>query len=253
MTDERSHARANALTRAETPVTDATIEHAHDLLDEFEATSVLALLFAACSSPTARHRYATLSTLLVARLLRSPTGTRVATASDLPFLVGALRDYDSVLAGQEDFVPLDPSLLVTDVMDREGAMFPVHPGTLEQPQSVAREVLDRAFAVDRITVKVTGYGCADLLEVAGSMLRAQHEALSPYWVPAPDLQIDDPISVSDAEVDAAAAFLAHFDPTAFGKRGTKRQACRRQFAVQATTGDADDLSVRHPARPGHRS
>ena len=184
---------------------------ARRILRGFEPNSVRALVHAACSSPTARHRLTGCVAMLVSLWRDPPVGQRVAHADDLPVLLAALYEAEPRLGLLEDWMPLDPRLpvLFRGVQDERSWRFPLHPGPIALPGEVPKQALRYAAALDPVLVERLGFGVADLVEIAARMLTAEHDALAPLWTDAP-VRMDSPASVSPAEVDAAAEYLSQW-------------------------------------------
>jgi hypothetical protein len=153
----------------------AVFARAAELVADFEATSVMALLHAACSSPTARQALASCAALLTSSWASRPTGSRIATAEDLALLVKELRAACPDLATVEHFVPLDPRRRVHFRAASDGRSwdFRVHAGGLESPLQALQAVVNYAEALDPVLLPRFGYGVADMLQVAGRMLEAE--------------------------------------------------------------------------------
>ena len=184
---------------------------ARRILRGFEPRSLSALLHAACSSPTARHRLAGCVAMLVSVWRDPPTGRRVAHADDLPVLLAALYEAEPRLGLLEDWMPLDPRLpvLFRGVLDERSWCFPVHPGPIDSPVDVPRQALRYAAALDPALVERLGFGVADLVELTARMLTAERHALAARWTGA-QVSMDSPASVSQAEVDAAVIYLSRW-------------------------------------------
>src|SRR5712691_3237760 len=173
----------------------------------FEARSVVALLHAACSSPTARQAMASCTALLMSAWASPPAGSRLATADDLAPLVGALRVECPSLATVEDFLPLDPRFRVSfrAAVGQEGMVFRVHPGGMDSPLHVLQGIVDYAEALDPVLLPGLGFGLADLLLLAGRMLDAEISVLAPAWGDR-DVSLNSPPSATQpwlGAVDAA--------------------------------------------------
>jgi hypothetical protein len=129
---------------------DRVLRRARKVLSVYEADSLRALLHAACSSPTARQASATCTALLLSCWQTPPSGSRSATARDLPLLVKKLRSVAPELGTVEDFLPLDPRLAVR-FRARQSERhwnFRVHPGPLESPLDLLQQLANYAEALD---------------------------------------------------------------------------------------------------------
>ena len=98
------------------------LTRAGELLADFEASSLSAILHAACSSPASRQALASCTALLLSSWTTPPAGSRAATLGDLPGLVEALRADCPDLATVEDFLPLDPREHVRFRADRKSVV-----------------------------------------------------------------------------------------------------------------------------------
>lgn len=184
------------------------LRRARKLLSEYDADSLRAMLHAACTSPTARQAKATCTALLLSCWQAPPSGSKCATADDLPLLVRKLRSAAPELESVEDFLPLDPRLVVCFRARREerGWRFRLHPGSLESPLDLLQQLANYADALDPAMQTQVGFGIGDMLDVAGAMLSHELALLAPAWSDA-SVAIDSQPFVTQAEVDAAAGYL----------------------------------------------
>lgn len=184
------------------------VAQARQLVAGFEATSLTAVLHAACSSPTARQAMPSCTALLMSCWASPPAGSRTATAEDLAPLVEALRTASPDLAMVEDFVPLDPRNQVHFRADSEFGFwgFRVHPGGLESPLQTLQAIVNYAEALDPALLLPLGFGVADLLQIAGKMLDAELETLAPTWG-SQEVSLESAPAVTEAEVAAAGHYL----------------------------------------------
>ena len=224
------------------------LARAADVLAGFEATSVTALLHAACSSPTARQAMASCAGLLMSSWAEPPAGPKIATSEDLASLVEALRAACPDLAAVEDFLPLDPrhSVHFRAGSDRGSWDFRVHPGGLESPLQVLQAIVNYADALDPVLVPRLGFGVADMLQLAGRMLDAELSILASAWG---DQQVsrESPPTVAETEVAAAGGYLANcwsreVHPAELLERQDGRDGEPLALAARSLTIDSQRLS-----------
>lgn len=202
----------------------AVLARAAELVADFEATSVTALLHAACRSPTARQALASCAALLTSSWASSPAGSRIATAEDLAPLVEELRAACPDLATVEDFIPLDPRRPVHFRAASDGRSwdFRVHPGGLESPLQALQAVVNYAEVLDPVLLPRFGYGVADMLQVAGQMLKAELVILAPAW---------DGQEVSQESAPAVTVSIWSTDGKTAGNLGTSTSATGPAAAI----------------------
>lgn len=174
-------------------------------------------------------------------LADSPSGSRSATVSDLPLLVRKLRSAAPELGTVEDFLPLDPRLVVR-FRARQGERhwnFRVHPGSLESPLDLLQQLANYADALDPSIQAQLGYGIGDMLDIAGDVMNQELPLLSPAWNDANVAMGSRPF-VTQAEVDAAARYLRAWsadtllpDEPPAGGRPAQLDRAARALAVPA--------------------
>ena len=224
---------------------DRVLHRSGRLLSGYEASSIRALLHAACSSPTARQAVAACTALLLSCWRDPPSGSRKAVAADLPPLVRALRSAVPELRSVEDYLPLDPRLVVR-FRARHGERswdFRVHPGSAESPLDVWRQLANYADALDPLMEVQLGVGIGDMIDVAGGMLDHELALLAPAWSDAV-VSLDSPPFVTEAEVEAAAGYLRALSdgPPELHMQLSAERGERRGRAAQVLTRAAADLS-----------
>lgn len=169
-------------------------------LARFDGKSLLDLLTAAASSPTARHRLASISLLIDEVLKNPPTGSERAQPSDLPELVDSALDYEPRLMTLEDYVPLDPrDKVVTRIGDRT---YRLHPGARERPVADLIRSKQIAGIIDPGLINESGFGLEDLVELVCRYTDYAMVELNPHWSRATITRVEDPVLVTQAEVDA---------------------------------------------------
>ena len=163
--------------------------------------SLLALLEAACSSPTASHRIPSLALVFGAVANSAGVEGRPADASLLPMLVAAAHESEPQLQALEDHQPCD--VRAGAVVRWNGDLHRLLPGFLGRPIAAIDELGLLAHAIDPVLVDHQGYGLGDLIELV--LRRMDHIAgvLSAAWpdddVPEPD----SPVYITDNELAAA--------------------------------------------------
>ena len=163
--------------------------------------SLLALLEAACSSPTASHRIPSLALVFGAVANSASVEGRPADASLLPMLVAAAHESEPQLQALEDHQPCD--VRAGAVVRWNGDLHRLLPGFLGRPIAAIDELGLLAHAIDPVLVDHQGYGLGDLIELV--LRRMDHIAgvLSAAWpdddVPEPD----SPVYITDNELAAA--------------------------------------------------
>ena len=163
--------------------------------------SLLALLEAACSSPTASHRIPSLAMVFGAVADSAGVEGRPADASLLPMLVAAAHESEPQLQALEDHPPCD--VRAGAVVRWNGDLHRLLPGFLGRPIAAIDELGLLAHAIDPVLVDHRGYGLGDLIELV--LRRMDHIAgvLSAAWpednVPEPD----SPVYITDNELGVA--------------------------------------------------
>ena len=141
--------------------------------------SLLCLLEAASSSPTAVHRLASLALVFDAVMKMTRTGTGQATPEMLPKLVSAANRERHDLAALELFLPHDarPGVVV-----RWGEnLYRMLPGSMDYPLGVVDTLRLLAEVIDPVLMEHMRFGLADVVELI--LRRADHVAsvMGPTW------------------------------------------------------------------------
>ena len=163
--------------------------------------SLLALLEAACSSPTASHRIPSLAVAFHAVANSADVAGRPADPSLLPMLVAAAHESEPQLRALEDQQPCDVRAGV--VVRWNGDLHQLLPGFLGRPIAAIDELGLLAHAIDPVLVDRRGYGLGDLIELV--LRRMNHIAgvLSAAW-PSDDVpEPGSPAHISSNEFEAA--------------------------------------------------
>ncbi len=168
-------------------------------------------MYAAATSPRNRHRSVVMG-VGVAAAIRASTASVPGGSAPLP-RVGELAKRAATAYGIseafEDFVPPDPTRVALLRVGSETLR--AVPGLTERPVADLTRALRIADAVDSRLVRRFRFGIAN---VANVLMRygdfcVRHLASS--WVPAPDVDFDEDISVPEVEHEATRAFL-RLDP-----------------------------------------
>lgn len=164
-------------------------------------SSLLALLEAACSSPTASHRIPSLAVVFDAVANSAGVAGRHADASLLPMLVAAAHESEPQLRALEDHQPLD--VRAGAVVRWNGDLHRLLPGFLGRPIAEIDELCLLANAIDPVLVDHRGYGLGDLIELVLRRMDHIAGALSAAW-PSDDVpEPDSPVYITDNELGAA--------------------------------------------------
>jgi len=118
----------------------------------------------------------------------------------------------------DNWVRLDPTLRVVTHLDGVGS-FPVHPGGLEDPVGTLDDRRLFADVTDDWARTVLGFGLADALGAAATLIREQFAALGTHWPVRSTPSIGDELTLIEAAVTAAASDLASFESAALGGIG----------------------------------
>ena len=163
--------------------------------------SLLTLLEAACSSPTASRRIPSLAVVFHAVANSADVEGGPADPSLLAALVAAAHESGPQLQALEDQQPCD--VRAGAVVRWNGDLYQLLPGFLGRPIAAIDELGLLANAIDPVLVDHQGYGLGDLIELV--LRRMDHIAgvLSVAW-PSGDLpETGSPACVSDNEFLAA--------------------------------------------------
>lgn len=208
----------------------------------------VALVGAACDSPTAAHRLPTL-TKAFGRALAG----EVPRSGGLQAVLDAVDAAHPDLALTEDWWPSDCRLTVT--VRHAGQRWRLHPGRHNAPADLVRVLQDTSASIDRACRAAHGFGASDLLEVALRYIDAAVENAAPSWPdgsrggPPLDERAQTrpdwfgakvratPVEVSEPEVDAARRWWASDRLAAVAGACTDPRAAARAVAW-ATSADA---------------
>ena len=163
--------------------------------------SLLALLEAACSSPTVSHRIPSLTVVFHAAANKATAEGRPADPSLLPALVAAAHESEPQLRALENQQPCD--VRAGAVVRWRGKLHRLLPGFVGRPIGAIDELCLLADAIDPVLVDHQGYGLGDLIELGLRRMNHISEVLTPAW-PDGDLpESGSPARMSDDEFAAA--------------------------------------------------
>ncbi|MCG7523846.1 hypothetical protein MHW47_05205 [Streptomyces sp. OfavH-34-F] len=217
------------------------------VLRRYSTTSLLTLLDAALASPNCARFHDHLL-LLWTRVLRGTAHPGIeADAQDLPRLVEAAMRAAPGRMTMTEAEPRDPRALVR--FEVAGRRLLVHPGELDHPLIVLRQIRTTALAVDDQLAAIRGFTLTDVLELVLHYTDHVVQALAPAWPrPEGDQRADGfACGVLPAEVAAARA-LADLDPEVLAGRCREPERARRALAW--LTADLHRMPLRyHPGTP----
>ncbi|WP_449277924.1 hypothetical protein [Leucobacter sp. GX24907] len=177
-----------------------------------ESSSLWAVLFAAGSSPSARHRSVSIG-VAIAAALRASSGPVPQTTLPTP-TARELIDIAAQSAGvgfmHEDFVPDDPTRVVTVRVGDELLQF--MPGLTERPIADLSRALRLAEAVDSRLIRRRQFGVLNLVRVCVKYMDFCAKNLLSTWKPVPEIDFEDEVTIPRDELVAAQHFTT-LDPT----------------------------------------
>lgn len=169
------------------------------------------MLFAAATSPGNRHRSVTLGSSFAAAL-RAYAARPADGYQPLPS-VRTLSDLAAAAYGigpaREDFIPTDPTRTASLAVGAEPLR--AVPGLTERPVADLTRALRMAEAIDGRLYRRFQFGITNVVNVAMKYGDFCVRHLADAWVPAPDLELNDDVSLPDAEHEATRVFL-NLDP-----------------------------------------
>lgn len=163
--------------------------------------SLLALLEAGCSSPTASHRIPSLAVVFHAVANSAGVEGRPADPSLLPVLVAAAHESEPQLQALEDQQPYD--VRAGAVARWNGELHRLLPGFLGRPIASIDELGLLANAVDPVLVDHQGYGLGDLIELALRRMNHIADVLSAAWPNDEMPEPGSPARITNNEFKAA--------------------------------------------------
>ena len=183
---------------------------AASLIDEFARTygrfepeSLWAVLYAAASSPSARHRATSIGVALAASLRATaiPDSGQREPLLDIQELVDQAAVSQGIGMMHEDYIPTDPTKIATVRVGDE--LLRCAPGLVERPIADLSRALRMAAAVDDEIVRRHKFGIANVIKVSMRYVDYCLNALLPDLQSAPDIEVGDLIDLPAREVQAA--------------------------------------------------
>lgn len=163
---------------------------------------LLAMVEAAAVSPTANHRVPSLTLIFDAVLKRVRPGPALVEAAMLPALVDAAHKEQPAISSLEDMIPPDPR--EAPVVRWGNEIHRLLPSTLEHPVTIFEFLNLLAGTIDSVLVRDRGYGLSDVVELVLRRVDRVASALCPVWPAGERPDLDDPATITDAELQAAA-------------------------------------------------
>ena len=169
---------------------------------------LLALVEAAAVSPMSNHRVPSLALIFDAVLKRVRPGSALVDPAMLPVLLDAAHQEQPAIANIEDMTP--PDAREAAVVRWGDEIYRLLPSSLDHPVAII-EFLDLlAGTIDSVLVPARGYGLFDVVELVLRRVDRVAATLSPVWPAGERPDLDDPATITDAELQAAAG-LGTFD------------------------------------------
>ena len=177
------------------------LRHVERAITGVSRASLVALLEAACSSPTASHRIPSLA--VVFHTVANSAGVEgpPADPSLLPALVAAAHESEPQLQTLEDQQPCDVRAGV--VVRWNGDLHQLLPGFLGRPIAAIDELGLLANAIDPVLVDRQGYGLGDLIELVLRRMNHIASTLSAAWPNDTMPEPGSPAHITNHEFEAA--------------------------------------------------
>ena len=175
---------------------------------KFDADILWSTLFAAASSPSARHRATSIGVSLAASL-RAHSSADASQGDPLPDiqkLIDAAAESKGISVMHEDHISTDPTNVVTVRVGDE--LLRYVPGLVERPIADLSRALRLAEAVDDRLVRRHKFGIANVVRVALRYVDYCLNALLPEWQPAPDIELGDEVDLPVNELEATARLVS---------------------------------------------
>lgn len=199
------------MTRPKRPSSRTTKAVLRETVARFSRDSLLDLVGAASSSPTAAHRSPSLA-VVFAELLHSARGDAAAGPGDLDTLLDAARTAEPYLVALEDYTPSDCR---RDVRVRWGSeMFRLLPGSIERPVAMLERARLVADSVDSVLLKTLEFTLSDVCELMLRHMNVACACMSESWATEPTDEPGGPAVVNAREVAQAAALPTPADSVA---------------------------------------
>lgn len=174
----------------------------------FDPDQLWTMLFAAASSPSARHRTTSIGAALAASLSATSVSPERSSAPlpDAQELIDTAAHSKGIGVMHEDYVPTDTTNVATVRVDDE--LLRYVPGLVERPIADLSRALRLADAVDDRLMRRHKFGIANVVRVALRYVDHCLDALLPEWQPAPDIELGDEITLPANELDAAGRLVS---------------------------------------------
>ncbi len=196
-------------------LTNATAKKAFPRLDDlaqaygkFDANVLWSTLFAAASSPAARHRTTSIGVALAAslRAFSSANTSQEDPFPDIQKLIDAAAESKGISVMHEDYVSTDPTNVATVRVGDE--LLRYVPGLVERPIADLSRALRLADAVDDRLVRRHKFGIANVVRVALRYVDYCLNTMLPDWQPAPDIELGDKINLPINELETAGRLVS---------------------------------------------
>lgn len=174
----------------------------------FDHDQLWATLFAAASSPSARHRATSIGVALAASLRASSVSNERSTEPllGLQELVDTAAELRGIGVMHEDYISTDPTNAATVRVGDQ--LLRYVPGLVERPIADLSRALRLAAAVDDRLVRRHKFGIANVVRVAVRYVDYCLHTLLPEWQPAPNIELGDEIALPVNELDAASRLVS---------------------------------------------
>lgn len=212
------------------------------------------MLFAAGSSPGARHRWTVVGTAIGAALRAHDTQVLTGTVTeDLQSAIDRVAQAAGIGPIQEDFVAADPRLDVRTRVDNE--ILRLFPGLTERPVADLSRAHRLADLLDERLIKQYGFGIINVLRVAYRYADWVASEMAPTWLTDADVSTSDPLAVSSEEISAARS-IVRTEPVMTLDHGDRRalewmttSAARAEYALDGISGFGRFLRYRVGSMP----
>lgn len=174
----------------------------------FDSNLLWATLFAAASSPSARHRATSIGVALAASLRASAIANPSSKdpLPDIQELIDKAAEFKGIGVMHEDYIPLDPTNVATVRVGDE--LLRCVPGLIERPIADVSRALRLATAVDDRLLRKHKFGIANVVRVSLRYVDYCINSLLSEWEPAPDIALGDAIDLPAKELDAAKKLIS---------------------------------------------
>lgn len=174
----------------------------------FDPDQLWSTLFAAASSPSARHRATSIGVALAASLRASSLSLDHSREPlpDIQELVDTAAESKGIGVMHEDYISTDPINVATIRVDDE--LLRYVPGLVERPIADLSRAMRLADAVDDRLVRRHKFGITNIVRVAIRYVDYCLNTLLPEWQSAPNIELGDEIDLPVNELDAAGRLVS---------------------------------------------